>query len=124
MSRPNRKKRRLKLALMARSPADLPAIGPGISRNESWRAALAWTAEGGCPYACITLMVLLCFPSLFQFFFWLRVKCKVRTSTDTLEVGVRAPEFSLAAANREETFSLAGLLERGTLILEFLRGTW
>jgi hypothetical protein len=39
-------------------------------------------------------------------------------------VGSRAPEFSLAAANREETFSLAGLLEQGTLILEFLRGTW
>jgi peroxiredoxin len=48
----------------------------------------------------------------------------VRNRTDTLEVGSRAPEFSLEAANREGTFSLAGLLARGTLILEFLRGTW
>jgi hypothetical protein len=69
-------------------------------------------------------MVLLSFPSLFQFFFWLRVNCKVRSCTDTLEVGVRAPDFTLEAANREETFSLARLLKDGTLILEFLRGTW
>jgi hypothetical protein len=69
-------------------------------------------------------MVLLRFPSLFQFFFWLRVNCKVRSSTDTLEVGVRAPDFTLGAANREETFSLAKLRKGGTLILEFLRGTW
>jgi hypothetical protein len=69
-------------------------------------------------------MVLLSFPSLFQFFFWLRVNCKVRTRTDTLEVGVRAPGFTLEAANREETFSLAKLLKGGSLILEFLRGTW
>ena len=93
-------------------------------RDEFWRAALAWTAEGGCPYDCITLMVPLYFPSLFQFFFWLRVNCKVRSSTDTLEVGVRAPDFTLGAANREGEFSLAGLLKQGTLILEFLRGTW
>ncbi|MGA6984769.1 MAG: hypothetical protein WBZ01_01840 [Terriglobales bacterium] len=49
--------------------------------------------------------------------------------TDTLEIGSRAPDFSLAAANREGTFTLAGLLEQGllaggTLILEFVRGTW
>ena len=69
-------------------------------------------------------MVLLCFPALFQFFFWLRVNCKVRTSTDTLEVGVRAPDFTLGAANRKEMFSLAKLRKGGTLILEFLRGTW
>ncbi|MBZ5654749.1 MAG: hypothetical protein LAO56_05665 [Acidobacteriia bacterium] len=48
----------------------------------------------------------------------------MRDHTDTLEVGARAPEFTLAAANREETFSLAGLLKGGSLILEFLRGTW
>jgi hypothetical protein len=48
----------------------------------------------------------------------------VKNRTDTLETGVRAPEFSLGAANREGSFSLAGLLERGMLILEFLRGTW
>ncbi|SRR6266536_4247512 len=51
-------------------------------------------------------------------------RIKLRDRTDTLEVGARAPEFSLAAANREETFSLAKLLKGGTLILEFLRGTW
>jgi hypothetical protein len=69
-------------------------------------------------------MVLLSFPSLFPFLFWLTVECELRDRTDTLEVGKRAPEFSLEAANRKGTFSLAGLLERGTLILEFLRGTW
>ncbi|MGA7292718.1 MAG: hypothetical protein WBW53_12040 [Terriglobales bacterium] len=44
--------------------------------------------------------------------------------TDTLEIGSRAPDFSLPAANREGTFTLGGLLSHGTLILEFLRGTW
>jgi hypothetical protein len=48
----------------------------------------------------------------------------VKNRTDTLETGSRAPEFSLGAANREGQFSLAGLLQRGTLILEFVRGTW
>jgi len=44
--------------------------------------------------------------------------------TETLEVGSQAPEFSLSAANREGSFSLAGFLANGPLILEFLRGTW
>lgn len=44
--------------------------------------------------------------------------------TETLEVGSQAPEFSLPAANREGSFSLSGLLARGPLIFEFLRGTW
>jgi peroxiredoxin len=44
--------------------------------------------------------------------------------TETLQVGSRAPDFTLKAANREVEFSLAGLLAGGTLILEFLRGTW
>jgi peroxiredoxin len=48
----------------------------------------------------------------------------MQNRTDTLEVGSRAPDFSLFAANREGLFTLAGLLARGTLILEFLRGTW
>ena len=48
----------------------------------------------------------------------------MRNRTEALEVGSLAPEFSLAAANREGAFTLAGLLENGTLILEFLRGTW
>jgi len=48
----------------------------------------------------------------------------MRNRTETLEIGSRAPDFSLGAANREGTFTLAGLLAQGTLILEFLRGTW
>jgi peroxiredoxin len=44
--------------------------------------------------------------------------------TETLEVGSRAPDFSLSAANREDNVSLASLLGRGPVIVEFLRGTW
>ena len=69
-------------------------------------------------------MVLLSDPSLFQFCFCLRVRYTVVNRTDTLTIGSRAPEFTLGAANREETFSLSKLLKGGTLILEFLRGTW
>ncbi len=42
----------------------------------------------------------------------------------TLNIGDRAPDFSLAAANRPQTFALAQLLTRGPAIVEFLRGTW
>jgi peroxiredoxin len=45
-------------------------------------------------------------------------------SSSTLQIGDRAPEFTLMAANRDGGFSLAQLLARGPLILEFLRGTW
>jgi peroxiredoxin len=48
----------------------------------------------------------------------------MKDRTDTLEVGSRAPDFSLTAANREGTFTLGGLLAKGAVILEFLRGTW
>jgi len=48
----------------------------------------------------------------------------VRNCTDTVEIGSHAPDFSLGAANREGTFTLAGLLTKSALILEFLRGTW
>jgi peroxiredoxin len=48
----------------------------------------------------------------------------VKNLTETLGIGSRAPEFLLAAANREEKFSLAGLRAHGPVILEFLRGTW
>lgn len=41
-----------------------------------------------------------------------------------VQVGARAPEFTLAAANREGTFQLHELLQRGPVIVEFLRGTW
>jgi hypothetical protein len=44
--------------------------------------------------------------------------------TETLKVGSRAPEFALEAANREGMLTLSGFLRRGTLIAEFLRGTW
>jgi hypothetical protein len=48
----------------------------------------------------------------------------MKDRTETLEVGARAPDFSLGSANREAIFTLGGLLAQGTLILEFLRGTW
>jgi len=48
----------------------------------------------------------------------------MKNRTDTLEVGSLAPEFSLQAANREGMFTLDGMLAQGTLVLEFLRGTW
>jgi len=44
--------------------------------------------------------------------------------TETLTGGSKAPEFLLPAANRDGIFSLSGFLSRGTLIAEFLRGTW
>jgi hypothetical protein len=44
--------------------------------------------------------------------------------TETLAVGSRAPEFLLAAANRDRILSLSGFLSRGALIVEFLCGTW
>jgi len=48
----------------------------------------------------------------------------MKDRTETLEIGSRAPDFALGAANREGQFTLGGLLSQGTLILEFLRGTW
>jgi peroxiredoxin len=48
----------------------------------------------------------------------------MKDRTATLRVGDRAPDFTLAAANREETFSLSVVWQRGAVILEFLRGTW
>jgi hypothetical protein len=54
----------------------------------------------------------------------LTVRYKVLNRTDTLEIGSRAPDFALMAANRDGKFTLGSLLEHGTLILEFLRGTW
>ena len=48
----------------------------------------------------------------------------MQNRTETLEIGSRAPNFSLSAANREGNFSLASLLGRGPVIVEFLRGTW
>ena len=45
-------------------------------------------------------------------------------SSETLKVGDRAPGFSLAAANRPGRLVLAEMLAGGTVVLEFLRGTW
>jgi hypothetical protein len=45
-------------------------------------------------------------------------------TSDTLKVGDRAPDFTLAAANHPGTVSLAELTARGVVVLEFLRGTW
>ena len=63
-------------------------------------------------------------PLLFLISTWLKVELNMKNRTETLEIGSRAPDFSLGAANREGTFTLGGLLEQGALILEFLRGTW
>ena len=49
---------------------------------------------------------------------------QMRESTATLQIGDRAPEFTLRAANREGEVSLSSLLQHGPVILEFLRGTW
>jgi peroxiredoxin len=54
----------------------------------------------------------------------------MKDRTETLRVGDRAPEFRLAAANDtaaakvREPVSLAPLVARGPVIVEFLRGTW
>lgn len=49
---------------------------------------------------------------------------QVEDRTETLQVGSPAPGFSLQAANRAGEISLQSLLQGGTLIIEFLRGTW
>ena len=63
-------------------------------------------------------------PLLFLIFTSLKVELNMKNRTETLEIGSRAPDFSLGAANREGVFTLGGLLTQGALILEFLRGTW
>ena len=63
-------------------------------------------------------------PLLFLISTSLKVELNMKNRTETLEIGSRAPDFSLGAANREGTFTLGGLVAQGTLILEFLRGTW
>ncbi len=63
-------------------------------------------------------------PLLFLISTSLKVELNVKNRTETLEIGSRAPDFSLGAANREGTFTLGDFLAQGALILEFLRGTW
>jgi hypothetical protein len=48
----------------------------------------------------------------------------MKNQTDTLGLGSIAPAFSLSAANRPGTFSLAEMVKRAVLIIEFMRGTW
>jgi peroxiredoxin len=48
----------------------------------------------------------------------------MQNRTETLGIGSRAPDFSLTAANRDGNFSLSTPREHGSVILEFLRGTW
>jgi peroxiredoxin len=43
--------------------------------------------------------------------------------TETLGIGSRAPDFTLAAANQEGKFGLS-VSAKAPLIMEFLRGTW
>ncbi|HEX4426772.1 MAG TPA: redoxin domain-containing protein [Terriglobales bacterium] len=45
--------------------------------------------------------------------------------TETLKLTSRAPEFALESAKNDRlVHTLSGFLRRGTLVLEFLRGTW
>jgi hypothetical protein len=62
--------------------------------------------------------------SLFPHFLCFKVSLGMQTRTETLQVGSRAPEFALEAANRRGVLTLSGFLQRGSLIVEFLRGTW
>ncbi|HTM38141.1 MAG TPA: hypothetical protein VL156_15420 [Terriglobales bacterium] len=48
----------------------------------------------------------------------------VRRKTDTIEIGSKAPDLILSAANSQGKFSLPNLVGRGPLVIEFLRGTW
>ena len=48
----------------------------------------------------------------------------MKERTESLTVGQQAPDFTLPAANHEGAFSLSQWLQRGPVILEFLRGTW
>ena len=48
----------------------------------------------------------------------------MKSASDTLKIGDRAPSFSLRAANREGDFSLEQYTSKGPVLLEFLRGTW
>jgi hypothetical protein len=69
-------------------------------------------------------MVLSPFPTLFLHLRCFTVNFQMLNHTATLQVGSRAPEFALEAANRDGVLTLSGFLRRGVLITEFLRGTW
>ncbi len=44
--------------------------------------------------------------------------------SSTLRVGDKAPDFKLLAANLPQSVALTELLQSGSMIVEFLRGTW
>jgi peroxiredoxin len=44
--------------------------------------------------------------------------------SSTLQVGDKAPGFTLEAINLSQTISLKDLLKSGPTIVEFHRGTW
>jgi hypothetical protein len=44
--------------------------------------------------------------------------------SSTLQVGDRAPNFSLRAANDSAEHTLAQAVASGPAVIEFLRGTW
>jgi len=44
--------------------------------------------------------------------------------SSALQVGDKAPDFTLLAANLPQLVSLAELLKSAPIIVEFLRGTW
>jgi len=46
------------------------------------------------------------------------------SESSTLQVGDKAPDFTLLAANLPQAVSLAELLKSAPVIVEFLRGTW
>ena len=48
----------------------------------------------------------------------------MNNTTETLGIGSRAPNFTLQAAVGQETHTLAKWTTKGTVVLEFLRGTW
>jgi hypothetical protein len=56
--------------------------------------------------------------------YYLKVESRMKNVTETLGLWSRAPEFLLTAANRQGQFSLAALRAHGSVIIEFLRGTW
>ena len=47
----------------------------------------------------------------------------MRNQSDTLTVGVQAPDFTLPTQSRRRA-SLAAYLARGPVLLAFHRGTW
>ncbi|HLW87453.1 MAG TPA: hypothetical protein VKR57_03105 [Terriglobales bacterium] len=50
---------------------------------------------------------------------------EMQNRTETLEIGSQAPSFALHSANWESSvFTLSTMLERGPVLVEFLRGTW